>query len=406
MSTTESGDPGTVANSLAATINGATNATPIVISTTAAHLFSDNDTVVVASVGGNTAANGTWKITWLSSTTFSLDTSVGSGAYTSGGTATDVSLTPAFTIPADGDDLDAASANVAFEALADRTQFLALRLGMRTKTFLVSANWTSPADCGAIGFVYGYGSGGPGGGSCPASTVSTNTACGGAGGAGSIAGFRPVTLAPSTVYAVTVGASVAGAATGTTDVVGGSVSAFATQAWFGGGGPGTGTSDAAVATSRATRGGLSVQGGNDADYHQRIAVVNISDLVVQSQGGGGAGLNAVAARASLNGGFSEFASGGLGGAFGATVVGYLGGGGGGGGGAGPGGVGGAGGAGGAGNNAGTGVAGTGGTAAAANTGGGGGGGGAGGQGTTLGPGSSGGASGSGKIILFYFGSPT
>jgi hypothetical protein len=41
--------------------------------------------VTIASVGGNTAANGDWVITKISDTTFSLDGSTGSGAYTSGG---------------------------------------------------------------------------------------------------------------------------------------------------------------------------------------------------------------------------------------------------------------------------------------------------------------------------------
>ena len=68
-------------------ITGATNATPIVI-TTAAHGMVTPDVVTIAGVGGNTAANGTWIITRLTATTFSLRGSVGNGAYTSGGTAT------------------------------------------------------------------------------------------------------------------------------------------------------------------------------------------------------------------------------------------------------------------------------------------------------------------------------
>lgn len=66
-------------------VTGATNATPIVI-TTAAHGFSTGDVVTIASVGGNTNANGTFRVTVLSSTTFSLDGSAGNAAYTSGGT--------------------------------------------------------------------------------------------------------------------------------------------------------------------------------------------------------------------------------------------------------------------------------------------------------------------------------
>lgn len=67
-------------------VSAASNASPIVITTTAAHGFNSGDTAVVASVGGNTAANGTWIVTYLSPTTFSLNGSTGNSAYTSGGT--------------------------------------------------------------------------------------------------------------------------------------------------------------------------------------------------------------------------------------------------------------------------------------------------------------------------------
>jgi hypothetical protein len=67
-------------------ITGATNATPISITCTA-HGYSTGDTVVIASVGGNTAANGTWEITSTGTDTFTLDGSAGNAAYTSGGTA-------------------------------------------------------------------------------------------------------------------------------------------------------------------------------------------------------------------------------------------------------------------------------------------------------------------------------
>lgn len=70
----------------ALTVSGATNATPIVITTSAAHNLITGSVVTVAAVGGNTAANGVFVITVLSSTTFSLNGSVGNGAYTTGGT--------------------------------------------------------------------------------------------------------------------------------------------------------------------------------------------------------------------------------------------------------------------------------------------------------------------------------
>jgi hypothetical protein len=66
-------------------ITGASNTTPIAI-TSANHGRQTGDRVTVASVGGNTAANNTWSITVTDANTFTLDNSIGSGAYTSGGT--------------------------------------------------------------------------------------------------------------------------------------------------------------------------------------------------------------------------------------------------------------------------------------------------------------------------------
>ena len=67
------------------TITAASNASPIVITTSVAHARTTGDVLSVENVSGNTAANGTWTVTVLTTTTFSLDTSVGNGAYTSGG---------------------------------------------------------------------------------------------------------------------------------------------------------------------------------------------------------------------------------------------------------------------------------------------------------------------------------
>lgn len=67
------------------TVTGATNASPIVV-TSAAHGLTTGQRVTVASVAGNTAANGDFTVTVLTSGTFSLDGSTGNGAYTSGGT--------------------------------------------------------------------------------------------------------------------------------------------------------------------------------------------------------------------------------------------------------------------------------------------------------------------------------
>jgi len=73
-------------------ITGATNATPIVL-TTAAHGIADVDVITVSGVGGNTAANNTpanpyWIASRVDATHLRLRGSVGNSAYTSGGTAT------------------------------------------------------------------------------------------------------------------------------------------------------------------------------------------------------------------------------------------------------------------------------------------------------------------------------
>jgi len=73
------------------TIINATNASPIVITTSVAHgMETGIHQCYITSVGGNTAANNTaanpnWNITKVNSTQFSLDGSTGNGAYTSGG---------------------------------------------------------------------------------------------------------------------------------------------------------------------------------------------------------------------------------------------------------------------------------------------------------------------------------
>ena len=71
------------------TITAASNTTPITITTSTPHQISQGGgwRVDISGVGGNTAANGSWVATYVNSTQFTLDNSVGNGAYTSGGTA-------------------------------------------------------------------------------------------------------------------------------------------------------------------------------------------------------------------------------------------------------------------------------------------------------------------------------
>lgn len=81
--------PTLTAVTIDATITNASNATPIVITVTGSHgLYNGQTGVVIAGVTTNTAANGTWTITKLTNSTFSLNGSVGNGAYGGGGTIT------------------------------------------------------------------------------------------------------------------------------------------------------------------------------------------------------------------------------------------------------------------------------------------------------------------------------
>jgi hypothetical protein len=72
-------------------ITGATNAIPIVVSTSLAHGYSTGDVVLITGANSNTAANGVWKITVTSSTQFSLNDSSGNGASNASG-----SISPVF----------------------------------------------------------------------------------------------------------------------------------------------------------------------------------------------------------------------------------------------------------------------------------------------------------------------
>ena len=70
------------------TIAGASNASPIAVSTAMPHGYQTGMRVSIAGVVGNTAANGIFVITVTDSMTFTLNGSTGNGAWTSGGVAT------------------------------------------------------------------------------------------------------------------------------------------------------------------------------------------------------------------------------------------------------------------------------------------------------------------------------
>lgn len=81
----DAGFPAHTAGTSGQAITGATNATPIVV--TCANSYAEGDFVFIQGVGGNTAANGLWRVVSVSGTGFTLEGSAGNGAYTSGGVA-------------------------------------------------------------------------------------------------------------------------------------------------------------------------------------------------------------------------------------------------------------------------------------------------------------------------------
>lgn len=67
-------------------VTAATNASPIQITTSATNNLVTGQTVAISGVTGNTAANGTFTVTVINTTNFTLDGTTGNGAYGGGGT--------------------------------------------------------------------------------------------------------------------------------------------------------------------------------------------------------------------------------------------------------------------------------------------------------------------------------
>lgn len=133
MSTTYRGipDASTPVPSSALSIASSTNATPIVVTTTAPHGLTDGDFVQIILHATNTAANGLWVIHYLSPTTFSLlvpkthANSVGNGVGGATGAIGVFAWDTLITLSSDFvDDDNAAAIAVPAEALADRAAAL------------------------------------------------------------------------------------------------------------------------------------------------------------------------------------------------------------------------------------------------------------------------------------------
>jgi hypothetical protein len=142
MSDVITGNPAHITTPLSATVAGTSSGTGgvIVVDTTAPHLFGPGDRVVGYGVGGTTEANGSWVITVIDTTHFSLNGSTFVHAWTSGGTFVDNSLTPQIQVETDGDTFSAQLSGLlsSQEALMDRTQYLQSKVGVSSGYYLAA----------------------------------------------------------------------------------------------------------------------------------------------------------------------------------------------------------------------------------------------------------------------------
>ena len=94
-------------------VTGATNASPIVI-TSAAHGISTGQAITISGVGGNTNANGNYIATAIDTNTFSLNGTTGNSAYTGGGTW---STTGLYAVTLSGSVLNSLQAGVTYTCI-------------------------------------------------------------------------------------------------------------------------------------------------------------------------------------------------------------------------------------------------------------------------------------------------
>jgi len=131
MSSQFSGEPALIEANLptAVAIASTTNATPIVVTTAIAHGLETGDYLSVFGAA-DPAANGTWRAGAVTATTVALTThpgganSIGTAVGGAVGTVQQASFGTTIQIPSDADAPTAASVNVGFEALGDRTAWL------------------------------------------------------------------------------------------------------------------------------------------------------------------------------------------------------------------------------------------------------------------------------------------
>lgn len=142
MGTPYNGKPGQESRKADVAISSSTNATPIVLTTAAAHGLLEGDRVLVVNHETNTAANGRWYVHYVDATHVALysawaagavaTASVGNGVGGATGTTTYLGLLPRATNPDDGVELRTATAiNVPNEDAKNSQAWIAERIGAR-----------------------------------------------------------------------------------------------------------------------------------------------------------------------------------------------------------------------------------------------------------------------------------
>lgn len=115
------GQSGNVVYPGSVNISSSTNASPIVVTTASPHGLQTGDLADIRGHQVNTAANGVRTVTRTGANTFSINGSTGNGVGAGTGTVQPINYGSGYNIPSDGDARNAASANVAFQTLGDRS---------------------------------------------------------------------------------------------------------------------------------------------------------------------------------------------------------------------------------------------------------------------------------------------
>ena len=164
MSTNYAGRPGNEGVAAVLSVIDATNATPIVVQTSAAHGLQEGERVYVYGVTGNLAANTLAYVHVTDVDKFALYQAwsggavalpiAGSGAYVAGGLAQPLGWASTLQLPSDGDAINAASVNTATEGEGDREAWLVERTGayrlVSAATFAVEPAGPGATTCAAM----------------------------------------------------------------------------------------------------------------------------------------------------------------------------------------------------------------------------------------------------------------